>query len=268
MDKALLQALEAQKPHKLDELERYCNAFFYGEYGVGKTVMAAKYGQRLYELTGKKHLLIRTDSGTDSLYNHPEVLDSIEVVEYDGLSQLKAVGLAIKEQLEGWNYGLVTVDTISQSQEEYLDFLLENYKFSDNSRAIVAPRSRASGLDSMENTGLGDYNLTRRMMSAPIKALIKAPCDVFFLAHLREPNFMEQAAGKITKRPTMTQTVFQLIAREASLMGLMERKGKDRTVLFETGPRNVSKARIKELDDKKIKTDEFPEYLLKWKELI
>ena len=266
----LQKALEDEAPSSLDKRTKNVNTFLYGEYGVGKTILACKSGA----LTGKKVLLVRTDTGTDSLFNHPELLDVVDVVDYKGLSQLSAIGAAIDEGLtigetDYSAYGTVIVDTISQVQEEYLDWILEHFQFSGNHRTVATPRDqknkRELGLQDEEITGLPDYHLARNKMRGPVKALIKAPCDVWFIAHLREPSMMDVQKGKLVRRPTLTETVFKLIAREVSLMGLMERTGTKRTVQFLTDKKTVSKSRIKELDDKTVDADKLPAILNDWK---
>lgn len=254
------EALNSLPPVPLSQRERHVNGFIYGEFGVGKTILAAKCVQN-------KGLCISTDSGTDSIFNHNELVDKIDIVPYAGLSQLTAIATAISENIEPWNqYDVVWVDTISQVQEEYLDWLLDNFKFTGSYREKATPRnSRDPNLTEQEITGLPDYHLARNNMRHPIKSLIKAPVDVFFLAHLREPSMMDVQKGKLVRRPTMTETVFKLIAREASLLGLMEREGNKRTVQFLTDKRTISKSRIAELDNKTINADELPEILTKWK---
>lgn len=266
----LEKALEADTPSSLGEREKFVNMFWYGEYGVGKTIGACQASAS----TGKKVLLVRTDTGTDSLFNHPELLSVVDVVDYKGLSQLTAIGGAISESLtlggvDYSQYGAVIIDTISQVQEEYLDWILEHFQFSGNHRTVATPRDqknkRTLGLQDEEITGLPDYHLARNKMRGPVKALIKAPCDVHFIAHLREPSMMDIQKGKLVRRPTLTETVFKLIAREVSLMGLMEREGTKRTIQFKTDKKTVSKSRIKELDDKTIEAEKLPQIIQDWK---
>jgi hypothetical protein len=266
----LQKALEAENPTPLTTRTKFVNSFLYGEYGVGKTILAVRCGVA----TGKRVLLIRTDTGTDSLFNHPDLLPHVDVVDYKGLAQLTAVAEAISERLtigetDYFNYGAVIVDTVSQVQEEYLDWILEHFQFTGNHRTVATPRDsrikRELGLQDEEITGLPDYHLARNKMRGPVKALIKAPCDVWFIAHLREPSFTDVAKGKLVRRPTLTETVFKLIAREVSLMGLMERTGTKREVQFKTDKKTVSKSRIKELDDQTVDADKLPQILNDWK---
>lgn len=259
MDKAKLEALASVPPESLLGRTRYLNNFIYGEFGVGKTILACR-------CVRNKGLIIHTDSGTDSIYNHPELLDKIDVVPYSGLTQLTAIGEAITEGIEPWSlYDTVIVDTASQIQEEYLDWLNENFKFAGSYREKAVPRNPRSGLSEQEIIGLPDYHLARNNMRHPIKTLVKAPVDVWFLAHLREPSFLEQQKGKLVRRPTMTEKVFQLIARETSLLGLMERNGSKRTVQFTTDKKTVCKSRIKELDNQTLTDNEVVELLNKWR---
>lgn len=266
----LEKALDANPPTDLGQRDRFVNAFIYGEYGVGKTINACLCGAA----TGKRTLLVRTDTGTDSLYNHPELISKVDVVDYQGLNQLTAIGNAISEGLTLGDYdysnvGLVIIDTISQVQEEYLDWILENFKFTGNFRTVATPRNAKIKselkLEDEEITGLPDYHLARNKMRGPVKALIKAPCDVFFLAHLREPSMLDVQKGKLVRRPTLTETVFKLIAREVSLMGLMERVGQKREIQFETDKKTVSKSRIKELEGKTINADTLPQIIQDWR---
>lgn len=264
MDEKFLKALQASPPEKLSTRSRYWKGFLYGEYGVGKTKISA-------ECIKSKGLIIATDTGAETLYNHPELLDKCDILPYDGLSQLTAVGQAITEKIDYYDYDTVIVDTISQVQEEYLDYLNDNFTYSGNMREKATPRggaieARKLGLSEQEVLGMADYHLTRNNMRTPIKTLIKAPVNVMFVAHLREPSFLEQQKGKLTRRPTVTEAVFKLIARETTFMGLMERNGPKRTIQFLTDKKTVSKSRIKELDDKIIDADKLPEFLFKWSE--
>lgn len=263
MDPRMMKALEASQPQPLKTRSKFWKGFLYGEYGVGKTKVTA-------DCIESKGLIISTDTGAETLFNHPELLDKTDVIEYDGLSQLTAIGLAISEGIPEWSkYDLIAIDTISQVQEEYLDFLNDNYSYAGNMREKATPRggsvaAKTLGLQDQEVLGMADYHLTRNNMRTPIKALIKAPVNVMFIAHLREPNFLEQQKGKLVRRPTVTEAVFKLIARETSFMGLMTRNGEKREVQFKTDNKTVSKSRIAELDDKVINADNLSEILKKW----
>lgn len=257
-------ALEAQPPAPLGVRDRHYNGFLYGEYGVGKTKEAA-------ECVKSHGLIISTDQGYETLFNHEYLVDKFNIMPYDGLSQLNAVAEAVMESatVGGIDYSkldLILVDTVGQVQDDYLDWLMDNYKFGGDSRVRATPTlsGKRDGLTDVEITGLSDYHLVRNQMRHPIRSLVKAPVNVIFIAHLREPNFMEQSKGKITKRPLLTETVFKMIARDASWMGLMEKEGTKRTIQFATDKKQVAKSRITELNDKKIEAENLQKILKNW----
>lgn len=264
MDQNLLNGLEQHPPEELTSQMKYWKGFLFGEYGVGKTKVACECA----ETAG---LDVYTDRGYQTLFNHPELKDKIKAVPYQGLNHLTAIGQAVAEGIAPYDqYDLIVIDTISQVQEEYLDFLNDNFTYNGALREKAIPRvnsmeAKRLGLSEQEVLGLPDYHLTRNKMRHPIKSLIKAPVNVMFIAHLREPSFLEQQKGKLVRRPTVTEAVFKLIAREASFMGLMEREGNKRTIQFKTDKRTVSKSQIAELDDKIINADDLPEILMKWR---
>lgn len=252
MDKALEKALEAQEHTSLEDVDPFYKGFLYGEYGVGKTTFCGM-------LTHKKTLVIHADRNYAVLKKLPQAVDKIDLMPYTGLSQLEAVAKAITEGLtiggiDYSEYELVVIDTISQIQEEYLDWLYDNYEWKGNHRESASPTSR--GLDELSSIGLPDYKVTRDKMRKPIKALIKAPCDVIFVAHLREPSAMELAKGKMVRRPTLTEAVFKLIAREVNWMGLMERDKSEIKIQFATDRKTVSKSSIEGLENKTLTVDE------------
>lgn len=250
--------LEELKKQIQDGLKaaRFYKGFHYGEYGTAKTVTAGK-------LSRTRFLVVATDNGWTSLDNHPDLVDKFDVVPYSGLSQLTT--LAEWSYEDDFPYDLVHLDTVSQMQEEYLDFLLEQITWSQNFREKSQAKIR--GAEVVEVPGRADYHVTRNKMRGPIKALIKAPVDVVFSAHLREPTEDEKQKGILVRRPTLTQTVYSLIAREASVMALFERtKEQGIAIKCETDKKQVAKSRIKSLDNRTVSVDEFVLAIHAWKD--
>jgi hypothetical protein len=238
------------------EMPRNYKGFHYGEYGTAKTVTTGK-------ISRTKFLVVATDNGWTSLDNHDDLLDRYDVVPYNGLSQLREIAEWSYE--DDFPYDLVHVDTISQVQEEYLDFLLDEITWSQNFRE--KSQARRKGAETVEVPGRADYHVTRNKMRGPIKELIKAPVDVVFSAHLREPTEDEKAKAILVRRPTLTQTVYSLIAREASVMALFERsKSGGIQIICETEKKQVAKSRIKSLDGKTVSVDEFVNSIHAWKD--
>lgn len=235
---------------------RFLKAFLYGEYGTGKTVLAGK-------LSRKRFLVVATDNGWSSYDNHSDLVDNFDLVEYNGLSQLREIAEWSKE--DDFPYDLISIDTISQIQEEYLDFLLDEITWSQNFRE--KSQAKARGAETVEVPGRADYHVTRNKMRGPIKDLIKAPVDVVFSAHLREPTEDEKAKGNFLRRPTLTQTVYSLVAREASIMALMERNKRNEIEIHcEASNKQVVKSRIGTLDGKTVTPDEFVTHVHNWKD--
>lgn len=234
---------------------RHYKGFHYGEYGSTKTVTAGRIAR-------DRFLVIHTDNGWSALDNHPELVDRYDLLAYDGLSQLEEVAEWSNE--EDFPYDLIHVDTISQVQEEYLDWLLEEITWSQNFREKSQAVRR--GAETVEVPGRADYHVTRNKLRKPIKKLIKAPVSVVFSAHLREPTEDEKGKANFVRRPTLTNTVYQLIAREASVMGLFERKGGKIQVICETDKKQVAKSRIKSLDGQTVDVDNFIKAIHDWQD--
>ncbi len=233
----------------------YYKGLHYGEFGTTKTVTAGK-------ISRGRFLVVATDNGWTSLRNHPDVVDRFDIVEYNGLSQLREIAEWSGES--DFPYELIHIDTISQVQEEYLDFLLDEVSWSQKFRESSTPKKK--GAEILEVPGRADYHVVRNKLRAPIKALIKAPVDVIFSAHLREPTEDEKAKGNFVRRPTLTQTVYSLMAREASVMALFERDKGNISIKCETDKKQVSKSRIKTLDGQTVGVDEFVQRIHDWKD--
>jgi hypothetical protein len=237
----------------------YTRGILYGEFGHWKTVTAASCINAVSEnATG---LLLAADDGWVSLKNHPEILERTKIVKYLGLSQITQISEGESER-----YDLIVVDTITQIQEDYVDFLMDNVTWNGNFRETSVPK-RGSKVKGEEIPGLPDYHLTRNKLRRPLRKLLAAPCDVIFLAHLREPSFIEQQKGKLVRRPAVTQKVFEFIAREAHFIGFMEKQAKKEvaTISFKPDPRTTAKSRIGLLDNQVINAPDLPEFLKKWK---
>jgi hypothetical protein len=249
------QELKDQIQHGPD-VPRYYKGFHYGEFGTTKTVTTGR-------ISRAKFLVVATDNGWTSYDNHPDLVDRFDIVQYNGLSQLTE--LADWSNESDFPYDLINVDTVSQIQEEYLDFLLDEISWSQNFREKSTAKRK--GAEVVEVPGRADYHVTRNKMRGPIKALIKAPVDVVFNAHLREPTDDEKAKGILVRRPTLTSTVYSLIAREASVMALFERtRDNGIQIKCETDKKQVAKSRIKSLDNKTVSQDEFVRAIHEWKD--
>jgi hypothetical protein len=236
----------------------------YGEFGTRKTTTALRCMKN-------KAVLLHADRGWQVYKNHPDEFtdDNVIAVEYQGLSQVKAIVEAIAGQQEPFNgTDLIVCDTISQMQENYIDFILENTdyggKFRDRPTIKTASRNTVKMSDIPDVPAMVDYHLARNKMRPVIELLIKAPVNVLFLGHTREPGPIEKADGKLEKRINVTEALYKVIARDATFIGLTRREKGKFTVDFEPKNTQSAKSQIPELTDKKIDSSELPDVLKKW----
>lgn len=238
----------------------FVRGVLYGEMGHWKTVTAAS----CINATGPTAtgLVVAADEGYVSLQNHPEIWERIRVVRYEGLSQLRHIALNETAQ------DLVVLDTVSQMQEEYVDFLMDNTKWGGNYREKSIP-NKGSKVLAEEIPGLPDYHVTRNKMRVPLRMMLQMPCDVIFLCHVREPSFLEVQKNKLVRRPSLTQKLYEFIGREAHFIGFMEKRvGKHATISFKSDPKTAAKSRIGLLNEQIIQAPDLPEILKKWKESL
>lgn len=246
-----------------DKEELFYKGVLYGEFGTRKTTTALRCREN-------KAILIHADRGWQVYKNHPEEMpeDEIVPVTYSGLSQIKMILEAIAEGVDPFaGSDLIVLDTISQMQEEYIDFLLENTKYTGKFREKPTPNT-GSGLkseDIPEVPGMPDYHLARNKLRPVVSLLVKAPINVIFLGHIREPGPIEKADGKLEKRINLTEALYKVIARDATFIGLTRKEKGDFTVDFEPKNTQSAKSQIPSLTDKKIKLADLPEHLKNWR---
>jgi hypothetical protein len=245
-----------------DPSERFYKGVLYADFGKRKTTGSLRCSR-------KRAILLHSDRGWNAVLNHPDefrLMDNVIPVEYQGLTQVKALVEAVINNQEPFNdVDLFVCDTISQMQENFIDFLVENFNIFG--RESAKPKKMGKGLEEMQITGLPDYHLVRNKMRPVIELLVKAPIDVLFLAHVRIPNAMEIQKGLLAKRPNVTEAVFNVLARDATFIGYMEHTTKDGySIDFEPKKTLVAKSQIATLTDKKIKTDQLPQFLWNWKD--
>lgn len=260
-EKELNALLNSRTP--FDEL--IYKGILYGDFGKRKTTTALRCMQR-------KSVLLHADRGWNVVRNHPDEFSEENVLplEYAGLSQVKMVTEAIvEEQAIFAGTDLVVLDTVSQMQEKYIDFLNENFQMFGRESAKPLPGTKdedGKPLKEVQITGLPDYHLTRNKMRPIIDLLVAAPFDVIFLAHVREPGPMEIQKGMLEKRPNVTEAVYKLLARDATFIGFMETNNKGEfTIDFTPTNRLSAKSQIPSLTNKKINASELPQHLWDWK---
>lgn len=242
-----------------DPDERYWNGVLYGEFGTRKTTTGLRTSR-------KRAILLHADRGWNVYQNHPEEFKSENIIplKYEGLAQVRAIVEAVVENQEPFNdVDLIQLDTVSQMQENYIDWLGENFVIFGREKATPKPGVKEQ---EVALTGLPDYHLTRNKMRPVIELLVNAPVNTLFLAHVREPNAMEKQAGKLERRPNLTEAVYKIVARDAQFIGYMQREGDKYTVDFTPKKTQSAKSQIPALTDKKINTDDLPKILWAWQD--
>lgn len=259
MEVELLKALNANKPVALSEQATYFKALIYGDWGVGKTVLACS--------SGKNTLLITSgDAGESSLNDYPELRDRVHVVRSMGLSHIKAIFKAIEEQHEDYrDYDVVVIDTISSMCDQFLKNMVDNYTVNKD-RHTAKPKKNGA---SLEAEGMGDYKFLAAHMRDLVPVSSTAPVDVIWLSHEREPSFTDEAKGVYLTRPKMPEKAADAVAEGVHVVGLLEKTKKGskvtRTLKFEGSNRLAAKSRIKALDDTTIPVEEFWTKVEQWR---
>lgn len=255
--KALLESVT-------DKEELLYKGVLYGEFGTRKTTTALRCRKH-------KAILLHADRGWQVYKNHPDEMPENEIVpvEYQGLSQVRMILEAIATGVEPFaGADLFVWDTVSQSQENYIDFLMENTKYAGNFREkpTINPGSPLKATDLPEIPGMPDYHLARNKLRPVVNLLIKAPINVIFIGHTREPGPMEKANGKLEKRLNVTEALYKVIARDSTFIGLTKKEKGEFIIDFEPKNTQSAKSQIPTLTDKKIKAEELPKFLNEWSE--
>lgn len=249
-----------QKQQELEDAitdESLVNYFgiLYADFGKRKTTTAIRCART-------RACLLHADRGWHVYKNHDDTRDKCLPVRYDGLSQIPSLVDAIVDQrgkFEGCD--LLILDTGSQMQELYIDFLLQNANYGGKYRdQLVAKQGKK--FQAIDVPAPVDYHVVRNAFRPIVEALVKAPLDVLVLTHVREPGPMDKS---MLRRPNLTESTFKVFARDATFIGYMNDKGGNHEITFKSSPTLCAKSQIPTLKDT-IKTEELPEILWRWKE--
>lgn len=259
LDRKLKEELDKHEPESLHTQGTYLNALLYGDWGVGKTTLALS--------SGRPTLIISSGDGGESVVrNLPgDQWKQTNIVQCQGLSHIRAIFEAITEGHSKYSaYEVVVIDTVSAICDQYLNNLVTNFSTStgQKDRHIAIPRS---GGERMEAEGMGDYKFLASHMRALAPVSSKAPVDKVWIAHEREPTFMDEAKGNYLTRPKMPERASDALAEVCHVVGLVEKKKGKRTINFNGSDRLAAKSRIKSLEDKTIQVDAFWPEVEKWK---
>jgi hypothetical protein len=193
MDQKILDALlETITP--LQETETYVKVLLYGEAGVGKTVLACNFGEKV--------ILVDSAEGWVSLINHPEVEKKVQRIQYQGLSQLDAICDAIIE-------GHLVCDTLVLDEASGIAVL-------DLDTVLKARSDKDASKDPNIPTQPDFFSNTERIRRA-MSRILRLPCNVVLVSHQREDR--DERTGRTFIRPAFTPKTRQSIVQLCHLVG-------------------------------------------------
>lgn len=184
IDPKLVAALVAKR-ESLSSKRANLKMLLYGESGVGKTVAAMQIAQ---SVTPKDKTIEVLDhlEGWTSLLNHKGLTDRADRQQYEGLSQIEALGNAIKAKAPPFDkVGTVILDEFSAMTKSDLDVVLKTRAANDSSKDPSVP------------TQPDFYSNTERSRRA-ITGLLQANINVIAVAHQREDKLSN---GRVVTRP-------------------------------------------------------------------
>lgn len=260
-----LEALEKyEQPMGARDRFPYLKMMLFGEQGVGKTVLSCCFG---------KTLIISMDSGWESIKNWPDIEKNVEVVDYQGDKHMLLLARALATNSGRYaEIDTVVLDTVSQMQERYIDFLMARGKWDKQMRPQFkftnAKDSIKYGDMVKELPGGDDYHAARNVFREPLAILTEAPKNVIFLAHTKKPGALTPTEEKTKLIPNITDGLNTAIGRNCGLYGHMvvkKIKGEQiRVIDFIKNEDLEAKSRINALNGALVKTETFVETIAEW----
>lgn len=193
----LLEALDAES-QPLTDATPFFKGLFSGVMGSGKTVNAFRLAQ-LITPPDKTIEYIDSMEGWVSLDNHPEwdLKRRVNRRQFTGKSQLETLTYAILAKAGRYkDVGCIIVDEASTMADEFLE-------------TVTAAHAKKDTAKNPDEPLWPDYNVTKVQFGRVTTKMLKLPCHVIFLSHVREdksktggikirPAFNPQLGGKLS----------------------------------------------------------------------
>jgi GTPase SAR1 family protein len=249
---------------------KYLKAVLFGDPGVGKSTLAAAFGETLF---------LAADPGWVSTQNHVNLKGHVTPMQYRGYQHFNAMTIAVYEKLDLGEtnfkkFDTIVIDTLDEIVADVVDSLVIGFERGRGSdRPDFTPRqgalSERQTLPSFDLPGRTDYHAARNLLRGPLRRLMAAQVNVIILTHEREPSEEEMKKKDTIKttRPSLTDGIYKVVSNHTHVLGHMERDADSRTITFLKDKRNAAKSRIYALDGKKIPTEDFPKYVARWQGL-
>lgn len=253
-------------PLNLASVSKRLRMLAWGTEGVGKTTLFGKLVKALD--TGGRIVVMHTDPGWDVLLDEltVEQRGRVKLVDYDGLSHVKHVVRAIRNNVSGWEgVEFFNLDTVSGMAEEFVDNLVAYTEYEHRNFLVVKqPFEDFKIRSKIATPHWNDYQILRNTLRPIIKSMVGMDAHVFCTAHVNEEkNSKGEATGKLM--PSMPEGCNKVVAREVGLVGHLTRDPQgNRTVSLSTGNKVRAKSRIRKLDGRTLSIDEFVNEIKIW----
>jgi hypothetical protein len=217
--KALLDRMEkgAKSP---DEKRSRIKGILYGPKGGGKTILAVRTAKRLLKGTGKKIIFVDNTEGWESLKNHPDLLEGVEikVVDFESIEQLSVLAGAIFfEETELFtNVGAIIFDDANRMAEKQLN------------RLWATRVEKGSTLDPDKPERPEYLKLQIQFMEVVNDIITKTPdIHIFLTSHASEKK---SADGQVIIKtfPGFNPALSEALGGSMNIVAYMKAKEKDR----------------------------------------
>lgn len=250
---AALQA--SSTPLTTDQLPLYYRAWIYGEPGAGKTELAG----RLIGLYNRPACLISSDSAWVTLLK-PELSLGGRITKYDfeGFSQVREIAEKAARGVEPYaSYDTLIWDTVSTSIDRMVANLVLHKKF--------PKEQKDPGLAAWAH-----YNLVSTALKPTIEALNKAPFNVIYLSHVRQPSEKDIEKQKFSIRPNTPEACFNQLSQEVQLVGYLykEKAGGARVLKVEGDKNTIAKSQIFTIPEGLYAVEQIPDLIRQWRSVL
>lgn len=243
------------------EDDKLLRKLIYGDFGAGKTTLAAQIAYVLGDEPSSTALLT-TDSNWIVIQKHPEIAKTIIRFNYEGFKQIQAMVLAHESGIEPYClFKTLIWDTASTG----IDYSLRNLTDATASqfeKHMIHPLVE----------GRPQYRIIERGLRDTVNILNKSKLNVIYTAHYREPSDNDKE-GKVKKqfaiRPNIPESSFKVIAGEVQAIGWIYRESKNgqRKIQYAGTLQETAKSQIPTIPEATYNVEEIPELIKKWREL-
>lgn len=251
MDAKDLEKLAAMgEPANLWEEQRLVRALFYGDFGIGKTTLAAQ----IAKVIGGKVCLITTDSAWTVLHKDPELSADITRYKFDSFHQIKLMIQAHMEGIEPWaSYKTFIWDTFSTSVDRVLRHLVK-----------VKPFAKQQVDPTLE--GYPHYRMAANGLKDIVDLFNQSDLHVIYLGHVKFPGESDVQKKQFAIRPNSPEAAYNVVAQEVQLIGWLFREGREaqRKVQFQGTTQETAKSQISTIPEATYLVNQIPELIQKW----